>query len=376
MNIGSDNMLTKFSVENFRNFKEKLSIDFKQEHDYKFNTECVNNKIISKIVVFGNNGEGKSNFGFAMFDIVRTITDLFVDTGAYDVKNFLNADSDLDYAEFNYEFKFGEDVIKYNYKKSNVTTLKSEELIINNELIYKFDFEKKDGEFNLSRIGAETLNIDKENIKISILKFISNNTVQKEDSVISKLIEFVKHMIWFRSLGANAFIGFETDVDELNEWIVKNNLTKDFEEFLRNMAKVNMNLTSAKIGNSEFLLDKHKKRAIIFNDIASSGTKSLQLFYYWSKRFEKASLVFIDEFDAFYHFELSENVIKLLLKYKNMQAILTSHNTNLADNKLMRPDCYYILKSGKIKSFVDSTQRELREGHNLSKMLKEGEFDE
>ena len=143
MNIGSDNMLTKFSVENFRNFKEKLSIDFKQEHDYKFNTECVNNKIISKIVVFGNNGEGKSNFGFAMFDIVRTITDLFVDTGAYDVKNFLNADSDLDYAEFNYEFKFGEDVIKYNYKKSNVTTLKSEELIINNELIYIFDFEKK-----------------------------------------------------------------------------------------------------------------------------------------------------------------------------------------------------------------------------------------
>ena len=102
----------------------------------------------------------------------------------------------------------------------------------------------------------------------------------------------------------------------------------------------------------------------------------MQLFYYWSKRFEKASLVFIDEFDAFYHFELSENVIKLLLKYKNMQAILTSHNTNLADNKLMRPDCYYILKSGKIKSFVDSTQRELREGHNLSKMLKEGEFDE
>ena len=109
-------MLTKFSVTNFRNFKEKLSIDFTQEHDYKFNTECVNNKTISKIVVFGNNGEGKSNFGFAMFDIVRTITDLFVDTRAYDVKNFLNADSDLDYAEFNYEFRFGEDIVKYNYK--------------------------------------------------------------------------------------------------------------------------------------------------------------------------------------------------------------------------------------------------------------------
>lgn len=369
-------MLTKFSVKNFRNFKDELVLDFKQEHDYKFNTQCVKDKTISKIVIFGNNGEGKSNLGFAVFDIVMTTTDLFVDTRAYDVNNFLNADSDIKYASFNYEFKFGEDIIKYNYKKNKPKVLKYEELYINNELIYNFDFETKKGNFdNLIKIGAETLNLDKENMNFSILKFISNNTVQKENSTISKLISFIKHMLWFRSLGANAFIGFETEVDTLNGWIVKNNLIKDFEKFLKDIANVDMKLTNTKIGNNIFLLDKHKERALIFNDVASSGTKALQLFFYWSKRFKEASLVFIDEFDAFYHFELSENIIRFLLNY-NMQVILTSHNTNLADNKLMRPDCYFILKSGKIKSFVDSTERELREGHNLSKMLKEGEFDE
>ena len=34
----------------------------------------------------------------------------------------------------------------------------------------------------------------------------------------------------------------------------------------------------------------------------------MALFYYWYIRMEKASFVFIDEFDAFYHFELSESV--------------------------------------------------------------------
>ena len=59
-----------------------------------------------------------------------------------------------------------------------------------------------------------------------------------------------------------------------------------------------------------------------------------------------------------------------------MQTILTSHNTFLADNDLLRPDCYFILSKGKLVSFADSTDREIREGHNLEKMLRQGEFNE
>lgn len=378
MVIRGDSMLTKFSVANFRNFKDKLTIDFTQNHDYKFNKECIQNGIISKIVVFGNNGEGKSNLGFAIFDIVMTTTDLFVDPTAYDINNFLNADSDMKYAEFNYEFKFGEDVIKYNYKKSEPKVLAYEELIINEDKIYEFDFKKRKGDFkNLNKIGADTLNLDLENINFSILKFISNNTIQKGNSPLNRLIDFITHMLWFRSLGNNSFIGLEAEGGtSINEWIVKNDLIKEFEKFLKDMANLEMKLTETKIGNHIFLLDQHQKRKLIFNDVASSGTRSLQLFFYWSKKFETTSFLFIDEFDAFYHFELSEKVIKYIIKYNNMQTILTSHNTNLANNNLMRPDCYFILKKGKIKSFVDSTDRELREGHNLEKMLKEGEFDE
>lgn len=376
MNRG-DNMLTKFAVTNFRNFRDKLTINLEDKHDYLFNLTATKNDIISKSIVFGENGCGKSNLGFALFDIIITITDLYADSKLYDTNNFLNADSDLDYAEFNYEFKFDKDVIKYNYKKTEPKTLIYEQLIINDKEIYNFDFITRTGNFeNLNIISAGTLNFDTNNINIAILKFIANNTIQKEDSTIKLLLDFVSHMLWFRSLGINSYIGMTNEVVELNDWIVKNNLTTEFEQFLKDMADLKVHLKDIKVGNKNIILEKHKNKELFFNEIASSGTSSLQLFFYWSKKFKEVSFLFIDEFDAFYHFELSRNIIELILRYENMQAMLTSHNTYLASNNLLRPDCYFILRNGELKTFVDRTDREIREGHNLEKMLREGEFDE
>lgn len=68
----------------------------------------------------------------------------------------------------------------------------------------------------------------------------------------------------------------------------------------------------------------------------------------------------------------------LVLKetYPKCQIILTSHNTHLLSNKFMRPDCLFILSGkGILTSFCNSTQRELKEEHNLEKMYISGEFE-
>ena len=87
-------------------------------------------------------------------------------------------------------------------------------------------------------------------------------------------------------------------------------------------------------------------------------------------------MMFIDEFDAYYHYELSESIVLMLEKMTNTQVILTSHNTNLLSNRIMRPDCYFILSDTGITSLVNATGRELREGHNLEKLYMSGEFNE
>lgn len=62
--------------------------------------------------------------------------------------------------------------------------------------------------------------------------------------------------------------------------------------------------------------------------------------------------MFIDEFDAFYHYELAKALVELLERMSGSQTILTSHNTNLLSNRIMRPDCYFILTDERLSGII------------------------
>lgn len=371
-----DRMLVKFSVKNYKNFKDEIILDFNAKRDYKFNTNCIKSGLLNKIMIFGKNGIGKSNIGYALFDIVGTLTDKMVD--ANQENNFINADSDSPIAEFNYEFKFDNDKVIYKYQKTEFKKILFEELYVNDEKIYDYDFKDKkmNNSVNLDIIGASTLNFEYYESNMAILKYIANNTIQAENSIIRQLMQFVTKMLWFRSLKDNRYIGLENESVNVSDWVVKNNLIGEFKKFLYENAGLKLDLGSAKLVDKNVLLENHKKFPLVWESVASSGASALLIYFYWYKHFNDVKFLFIDEFDAFYHFELSKKIIENIVKYDNMQTILTSHNTYLVNNELLRPDCYFKLNNGKLTSFSDSTDREIREGHNLEKMLRQGEFDE
>ena len=113
-----------------------------------------------------------------------------------------------------------------------------------------------------------------------------------------------------------------------------------------------------------------------FVSLASTGTMSLLLFFFWTVAFNSISFLFIDEFDAFFHYESAENIVLRLNKRKNFQSVLTTHNTYLMQNKLTRPDCCFIMTNNKITNLFNSTDKEIREAHNLEKMYINGAFNE
>ena len=239
---------------------------------------------------------------------------------------------------------------------------------------------KKADLLHLNRIDAPNLNLDYFEGNFPLLRHIANNTMQKEDSVVKFIMNFVSHMLWFRSLQENGYIGLKTGSDNLDTWIIENNLLKEFDGFLRTIAGVETNLSYATVQVNQMpvklLVDQHKNNALLFDSIKSSGTRALELLFCWSRYFKDVSFLFMDEFDAFYHFELAKEVVKYVSSFTNMQTIFTTHNSYLASNDLLRPDCYFTLSKGELKSFADRTERELREGHNLEKMLRNGEFDD
>ena len=367
-------MLKKFSVKNFKNFKEKLVLDLSKVRDYEFNQHLIKNNLINKMMIYGENNCGKSNLGAAMMDITTHLTDNY-GTNNLMYYYYLNGDSIDEIVEFSYEFIFNDKNVTYKYKKNSLSKLLVEELLEDGKILFKYNYENNKYENNIEEAKTIVIKNNNSNINMSVLKYIYANTlVWDKTSTVKLFMEFVSNMLWFRSLKRNEFIGVMPNNEDLHDFILNNNLLDDFNGFLKKCGQ-NYNLCILNESGKSLIGVKYKNYKARFDIVSSTGTQSLWLFYYWMNRTDKISFVYLDEFDAFYHFELSQYILKYINNMTDFQSILTSHNTFLIDNELMRPDCYAILKDGKVTSFSDSTNKTIRQAHNLEKLMLGGEFD-
>lgn len=108
---------------------------------------------------------------------------------------------------------------------------------------------------------------------------------------------------------------------------------------------------------------------------SANGTKVIMVFFYWMIQLSDITFLVVDEFDAYYHNEVSESILKLI-RNVNVQSVFTTYNTSIMSNELLRPDCYFIVQNNQIKNLSSLTTKELRMAHNLEKMYKSGLFDE
>ena len=367
-------MLKKFQVENYRGFKNTLLWDLSDTRDYGFRKNLIDNKIVKKSVVFGRNGSGKSSLCTAVVDITAHLLDAEKDDVSQHLYTYVGNEDR--FATFTYIFQFGKDEVVYTYCKANLTTLLFEAIAVNGKemLVHNFIDEKD----NFIRIpGAENLRTKGLQKQLSVVKYIYNNTIQDENSVISKIMKFVSGMLYFRSLkDANKYIGYKLGSEKLNEIILNNGRLEDFNAFINDMG-LNYTLVPLKLMSGALTIGAkfENDKVVEFESIASSGTRTLMLFYCWFIEFGKLTFLVIDEFDAYYHHELSEKILSIIQSFDNMQSIVTTHNVTLLHTDCTRPDCAYVIENGSINNLSSLTKRELREAHNIEKLYRANEFE-
>ena len=367
-------MLKKFSVENFKGFQDKITFDIGSPSNYSFNSEIIQNGCVTKGIIYGINSCGKSNLGLAIFDIITHLTEKQKLLQSYDF--YLNMSGRKSFAEFEYTFDFDEHEVVYRYSKTDVNSLRNESLSIDGKEVIFFDFLSKDG-FTLLE-GSDTLNASiKNESPISRVKYVNGNSILSDNvqnQVFKKFINFVENMLLFYSLDSRGYEGFMNGSESVAEGIVNSGKINEFQEFLGENG-IEYKLYACEVDGRKAIYCHFDHKDADFFKIASTGTRSLALFYYWYIRMKNASFVFIDEFDAFYHFELSESVQKHLRSLLGVQIFTTTHNTDLMSNDLLRPDCYFLLENNSIKAISELTEKELRQAHNLQKMYKAGAFN-
>lgn len=363
-------MLKKFTVSNYKNFKDEISLDFSKIGEYSFNMDCLSMRLI-----YGRNATGKTNFGRALLDIKILLYGMFRND---ENSVLINADSQKDTAKFIYEFQFGSDEVIYKYSRFENRNLCDEELYINGEAIFKCDFKNSKFDFQgLSIISAETVKtnrylnkdeMDNEYV-LPFLRWLINNTAFSDDSVLIQLSKYVRKMDLI-TVGNDLLYSNRNFLENLKNPVYLHN----FEDFL-NLMGIECKLVLQELPDDQVELYFSQNKLVPFYRTASSGTLALTSLY--QKIVSNCSLIYIDDFAAFYHYEMAEKLIYYFKdKYPECQLIMTSHNTNLMTNKIMRPDCLFILSSrGTLTALCDATERELREGHNLEKMYIRGEFE-
>ncbi|HJC24583.1 MAG TPA: ATP-binding protein [Candidatus Eisenbergiella merdavium] len=378
-------MLKRFTVKNYKNFQKEVCLDLEKTAGYQFSTDCITDGLISKMLIYGKNATGKTNLGRAVMNIKTMLLDA---VSSVETEAFLNADSEEDAAVFSYIFDFNGRELVYRYAKFSEYRLKWEKLEINGTLIFECDFlEGKLAFPHLEEVEAETANVERyrqalepvdgEQHLLSFLRWLVSNMALKDDSILIKLLNYVRDMTMV-TVG-NALTQFRKGImtNIFFKRLEQENSLKNLEEFF-NVMGINCRLVLKKLPDGQRELYFSHKKLVPFFENASSGTLALlDIYRKIITAIEKSSFVYMDEFDAFYHYEMAENLVRFFKKkYPRSQIIMTSHNTNLMTNRLMRPDCLFILSGeGTLTALCDATEREMREGHNLEKMYISGEFE-
>jgi hypothetical protein len=366
-------MLKYFSVIGYKNFDQLIELDFSDVRDYRFSTDCINSGLLGKMIIYGKNAIGKTNLSRALFDIT------FIRRLSKDYKDeyYLSLGNTCGYAEFRYVFKFGNETVEYRYRKTGLFELIYEKILINGELLVEHDRKCPHDIVapGLKKI-APTLVLNFDEVE-SVFAYIVTNTPLDADHPLKKVERFIRCLfldISGENAGAFSFVN-------MRYIIADEGAVSEFEEFLH-IAGIKNNLIVLENPAGKRALYFDTTPPLPFDSVASSGTKTLSslfVMYSMAKSIVSAHgscLLILDEFDAFYHYELAEHIVKMFLKLPSVQVIFTSHNTTLLTNRYMRPDCCFIMTDNKLTALPNATNMELREGHNLEKLFIGGEFDE
>ena len=362
-------MLAEFRVRNYRNFRDELVLSFETEKNYEFNKNVIYDGIVRNSMVVGYNATGKTNLGRAILDISNSLTDNSVDSSEFSYyTNLYNEDNK---AYFSYRFRFDEHALEYKYEKTGSGTVVREILLIDNRKVIVND----GAECFVKLIGAESLNLVnwyKNKNQIALVKYVSSNTSldmnDETNFVFQRFMDFVRGMLMFSSTDRMVNLGFKNMQGNLFKKICElDHGVEELESFLADL-DIHYSLIAKDYGMGN--------REVLFSPLLSSGTRALVFFFYWYMQRTDISFVYIDEFDAFYNSDLSTAVVQYLIHSTGLQSMLSTHNTDIISNELLRPDCYYQLADNKIAPLSKKTHKALREAHNLQKMYKAGAFNE
>lgn len=162
-------------------------------------------------------------------------------------------------------------------------------------------------------------------------------------------------------------MGLATAPANLDEYIIKNQLTRDFEDFIHRVSGQSFEFQDPKDDDKELYCVFGLGR-IPFDKIASTGTQSLMLLYYWLKQMANAS--FVSSMNLMLSI-ISDSLMRFAkpsLLFHVKLYVITQYLPD--DQRLASPRLQFHLARQQNQAVERLHPKELRFGHNIEKCLE------
>lgn len=368
-------MLTKMYLTNFLSFADRTEFDFTASKYSILEKNNVYEGVLKGALFAGANAAGKSNAIRGISFLIKLINGegvRFSDYRCIFTKNPL--------VTTEYEFRFNEKKliykIEYNVKRGSI----SEEVLIDDILVLKRN--ENVGEL---RIGGGITIDDKLDTNTLFLRTASFNTGRfPQEPMLRALMEYLQNSYVIDGYHKNAPFG--TTISKYAEENGVENINKYLEDFHYDfMVEYGSESEGAGVKvsvGSDNKIVFLKRRSFPIPNAIFRESQGNQVFADMLpdiiRAIENPGMLVIDEFGNSLHNKLAEKIIRFFMeKASNSQMFITSHDTNLISNSILRPDQINILTfMGQNGSHVKRiSEFKPREAQNLEKMYLGGMFE-
>ncbi len=384
-------MIKNFSVENYKSFPNKVTIDFTANNYIKDKKDAVEKvwkySIVKNAIIYWQNAVWKTYLLKAMdlyFDFIRNSFTNIGDIIDFDFRTYWNNDKPITFeAEFiiwtklyNFFFKIKDSVILTEILKENWKVLyEREEKKIK---LYKKFVEDKSKLEKLLREDA---------LLVSLLWALNDKTWRK-------IVEYAKNII-FVSLEDNISfnlsrtqIFWKQKIEKYKNIILELLKMADFtiEDMEIEEEAYSMKDMLGDIINIDNVLSKIKAKKVDiyfkhinwfvleFSEESSWTKKFFDLILFLLDVIENEKILLVDEFEDNLHYEIAKQILKFInLSPWKSQFIFTTHNIEFMDLSLLRKDQIFLINKNekdekeiyKLDDFKD-----VRKTYNVRELYK------
>lgn len=376
-------MLTKITLDNFKSFKNKVTVDLAKTNYTILPQNVADNGVLKGCIFVGANASGKSTIILG----IKLLLDFLFSERSLNSGIFLCMFGKSSRYTLAYEFLIEKKTIKYSFEVDVRKDMISEKLYIDDVLkLERMGLSAKSYIADSSGVNYDETDVGKDTLFLRTLYF---NTKFTSNPVLSVWMDYLKESIYINMFEKTIISYGKAEVsvaryldksgcESINKFFDEYNFEQNIEyEHSSRGSKVCLVVGSDDDEKGVFFKRKGIEVPIPFAEESLGNQNLLRILPSFLSVIENGGMLLIDEFSSGFHNDLENLLVRYFMEKANYaQMLFVSHSTNLLSNSILRPDQEYSVEfqrenGSTVKRF---SSEQPRSAQNIEKMYVSGVF--